>query len=167
MDEEDSFCLPYAFQSSSYDSDNNIISYVNLAPDNWYQLYNINDLSDPNDIPFVPKNPEYGQPPRKALPLNSIHYHQKRGDSFTSANPFPDLMAGDAPSVDISSLIDIVTTIDNVVTQPQFKVDGTHRSDIPGTDTGNYLSTLQFEQFAKLTILYPEKKYGQNQHLYL
>lgn len=108
--EEDSFCLSYNYSDASKDEDGNIFTYQSVPsfpPSNWYEIYSNN--FDVNTHPFVPSNNE------KSLDLTSIHYHQKRGDSFTSANPFPDLMAGDAPSVDISALIDIVTTVDNDV----------------------------------------------------
>ncbi len=112
-DEEDSFCLNYAYSDSSKNNDNEIFTYINLPSTEWDTLFS-SDFNV-NSYPFVPLNSTSGDNGSIALPLTSIHYHQKRGDSFTAANPFPDLLAGDAPSVDISSLIDIQTTINNMV----------------------------------------------------
>lgn len=111
--EEDNFCLRYSYSDTNKDPDGNIFCNNPKDYSLWSDLYN--SKLDVNSFPYVPANNSSSSSPGASLDLTSIHYHQKRGDSFTSANPFPDLMAGDAPSVDISSLIDIQTTINNIV----------------------------------------------------
>lgn len=113
FDEEDKFCLDYSYVDTSKNSDGEIFTYFNLSSSDWNILFS--DNFDVNSYPYVPHSPTSLVLNNIPLPLTTIHYHQKRGDSFTSANPFPDLMAGDAPSVDISSLIDIVTTVDSSI----------------------------------------------------
>lgn len=114
-DNQDHFILPYEIpiDESTQLPLVNVLDYNNpLMSDSDFEAL---DFSADGKV-YVPTNDNDGSSP---VVLDSLHFRQRKGDRFTTALPFPDLIRGDIPYIDMSlvaSSEDLVQEVTSTVT---------------------------------------------------
>ena len=114
-DNQDHFILPYEIpiDESTQLPLVNVLDYNNpLMSDSDFEAL---DFSADGKV-YVPTNDNDGSSP---VVLDSLHFRQRKGDRFTTALPFPDLIRGDIPYIDmtlVASSEDIVQEVTSTVT---------------------------------------------------
>lgn len=105
-DNEDHWILPYSIEADEETGLPfvNVLDYDNpcLSPEDFESL----DFSADGKV-YVPTNDNDGSSP---VVLDSIHFRQRKGDRFTTALPFPDLIRGDIPYIDMNLVADDVNS---------------------------------------------------------
>lgn len=91
-DNEDHFILPYSISGSV-----SRLSYTDPSNNNYVSSMSWSVPTNSDDYPVA---------------LNAMRFRQFKGDYFTTANPFVDMIRGNAPTINISDIdIDIVNTV--------------------------------------------------------
>lgn len=102
-DNEDHFILPYSISDSV-----SRLSYTDPSNNNYVSSMNWSVPVNSDDYPVA---------------LNAMRFRQFKGDYFTTANPFVDMIRGNAPTINISDIdIDIVNTVDSTLSGNNIQV---------------------------------------------
>lgn len=115
-DNQDHFILPYEIP---IDEDTNlplvnVLDYYNpLMSDEDFEAL---DFSADGKV-YVPSNDNDGSSP---VVLDALHFRQRKGDRFSTALPFPDLIRGDIPYIDMAL---VAKSVDDFVTPAAFLGD--------------------------------------------
>lgn len=148
-DNQDHFILPYDIP---IDEETNlplvnVLDYYNpLMSDEDFEAL---DFSADGKV-YVPTNDNDGSSP---VVLDSLHFRQRKGDRFTTSLPFPDLIRGDIPFIDMTLVASSEDILQEVTSSVTGSVNGSGLT-INGQFTSDSSGSPSYRGIARLPITF-------------